>query len=244
MKVRGLRECNSCGVRWSYYDTGEITCPECGSIRSVGVDDPTEHTGGPVELDLSAVRDRVDQEPVRQVAERATEDTRAYLGRVGFVHAGDLQPLPDTYLGAAELRRVASTLATRLRVSDSETAYFLSLLRGVDRGERPAPEDVQETFQPERGLAVTASVEAYLSDLRRVLPEDTEPEVSRVLSTISTHRKRIDALDGDVPPTDAERLVLVTRDLSAYLREGEESALARAGNRFEDDSYTDRRTRR
>ena len=39
MKVRGRRECEACGARWSYFDTGEVTCPDCGSLHSVGLDD-------------------------------------------------------------------------------------------------------------------------------------------------------------------------------------------------------------
>jgi DNA-directed RNA polymerase subunit RPC12/RpoP len=41
MKIRGERECKDCGARWSYYETGSVSCPECGSRRSVGVDDRT-----------------------------------------------------------------------------------------------------------------------------------------------------------------------------------------------------------
>ena len=231
MEIRGERECQSCGARWSYYETGEITCPECGSVRSVGLDDPAEHTAGTATLDLTAVRADVDDVPFRDLADRAAVEMRSYLRTAGFVHAGELQPLDDTFLAASELRRVATTLGRVMHLDDEEELYFLALLRGADQGERPDPEEVPKTLFPERGLAVAASVDIYLSDLRRVF-DDRETEVDRVLSSVTAHRKRLDALDGDVDPAEAERLVRTVRDLSEYLREGDETALARAMERL------------
>ncbi|MXR22522.1 endonuclease Q family protein, partial [Halobacterium bonnevillei] len=53
MDVRGERECKSCGTRWSYFETGSVACPECGSVRSVGVGERSQHTDGNATLDLS-----------------------------------------------------------------------------------------------------------------------------------------------------------------------------------------------
>lgn len=227
MEVRGKRECKACGARWSYYETGEITCPECGSVRSVGLDVPTEHTAGTATLDLSSIRADVDEEPLRALADRAAEEARSYLRSVGFVHAGELQPLDDTFLAASELRRVGTTLGRVMDVDDSEELYFLELLRGADQGERPTPDEVPGTLRPERGLAVAACIDLYVSDLKRVFDE-REPEVDRVLSSVTARRKRLEALDGDVDPAEAELLVRTIRDVSTYLRTGEEAALARA----------------
>jgi len=197
----------------------------------VGVDDRTTHTASPVTLDLTPVRKAVGEKPLERVADRAVEESREYVARTGFVHAGELQPLGETYLAAAELRRVGTTLGRAMRVTDQEEAYFLSLLRGGDRGERPGPEAVPGTLAPERGLAAAASVDAYLTDLGRATG-DRDADVDRVLSTVTAHRKRIEALDGDVAPAESERLVRAVRDLSAYVRENDETALARAGERF------------
>lgn len=233
MEIRGDRECTDCGTRWSYYERGEITCPDCGSVRSVSLDDPTEHTAGTAELDLSPVRHAVEDQPIREVADDAAETCRSYTRTVGFVHAGELQPLGDTYLAATELRRVAATVGRLMHLTDEEELYFLALLRGTDSGDRPGPGAVPETFHPERGLAVATAIETYLGDLRRVTDEaDRDPAVVQVLSTVTSHRKRIQALDGAVEPAEAERLVRAVRDLSAYLREGDEGALARATERF------------
>jgi len=232
MEVRGERECSACGARWSYYETGEITCPECGSVRSVGVGDRAEHTAGVAELDLAAIKADVGDEQLRELADRAAEAAREHLRAAGFVHAGELQPLSDTYLAASELRRVGATLGRLMQVDEPERRYFYDLLQGADRNERPAPEDVPGTLHPERGLAVAASVERYMNDLRRV-HEDREAAVDSVLSGVTARRKRIEALDGDVDPTEAERLVSTLRDLSAYLLEGDETALARAQERLQ-----------
>jgi uncharacterized Zn finger protein (UPF0148 family) len=231
MRIRGERECDACGSRWSYYETGSVTCPECGSIRSTGRGERAEHTDGPATLDLAAVRADVDDAPLDRIARRSADAAGEYLRRSGFVHAGDLQPLGARYLAAAELRRVGGALARSMRIDDSEELYFLSLLRGVERGERPPPAEVPDSLRAQRGLAVAATAEAYVSDVRRVVGEP-EPPVGEVLSALRARRKRIEALDGDVDPAEAERLVRILRSLSAYLRQGDEGALARARERL------------
>ena len=232
MDIRGERKCTSCGARWSYYETGEIACPDCGSLRSVGVDERRTHTAGTETLDLTAIRADSETEPVRELAKRASEQCRSYIKTVGFIHAGELTELSEQYLGACELRRVGSTLSHLLQVSDDEQLYFLELLRGVDSGDRPTPEEVPETFHPERGLAAAAAVEAYLTDCRRVLDE-REESVDRILSWITARKKRIEALDGDVHPRESERLVRTVQDLGLYLGEEDETALARALDRID-----------
>lgn len=232
MEIPGNRECTACGAQWSYYETSEVTCPECGSIRSVGVEESATHTAGRARFNLSAVRERVDEEPLRTVADEAADVAAEYLRTAGFVHAGELQPLDGTYLAAAELRRVGATLGRLMDVTSGEELYLLALLRGADRGERPAPADVPETLHPERGLAAAATVDTYLSDLRRVR-NGQDRSLDRTLSTVHTRRKRIEALDGDVGPREAERLVRAARDVSAYWCGDDETALARATERFE-----------
>lgn len=232
MELRGTRECQSCGTQWSYYETGELTCPDCGSMRSLGIDEPTEHTAGRAELDLSDIRHDVDSESVQTLANRAGAETRDYLRSVGFVHAGELQPLEGTPLAASELRRVAATLGRVMRLEDDEELYFLELLRVADQNERPDPSEIPETLYPERGLAVASMLDIYLNDIRRVY-EQREQDVDSILSSVKSRRKRIEALDGDVGPAEAERLVQTVRDLSAYLREDDETALARALERIE-----------
>jgi hypothetical protein len=227
MDIRGKRRCTACGARWSYYETGEIACPECGSLKSVGIDDRQTHTAGTTDLDLTGVIANIETATTRELAEGAAEATASYIRTVGFIDAGSLEPLSERYVGACELRRVSTTVSRLLEPGPDEELYFLSLLRGVADGDRPPTTEVPDSFHPERGLAATAAVDAYLTDLRQYY-ETREQPVDQVLSWVTTQRKRIDALDGDIEPTEADRLVHTVQDLGTYLRTGDETALARA----------------
>jgi len=233
MKVRGERECQECGTRWSYYETGSVNCPACGSLRSVGVDDRTQHTASPRSLDLTPAR-TLDEggQSLRRVAERAAELCGEFVRGHGFIHTGDLQPLDDTYLAATELRHVADALIHAMRVDDDEEYYFLELLGVADRGERPSPEAVPASLQAARGLAYANAVREYRADVRDYLDEHPDSTVRSALESLGIHVKRVRALDGDVPPEEAERLVAAARDVGAYLR-GDEGALVRAEDRLE-----------
>lgn len=233
MKVRGERECTDCGTRWSYYETGRVECPDCGSIVSVGVDERTRHTASAESLDLTTARELVESEqPLRRAAERAVDLCTEFVRGYGFIHAGTLQDLDETYLAAMELRHVAGRLARRMRVGDDEEYYFLDLLRGADRGERPARETVPTSLRGARGLAYATAVREYRADLRDYLEDHPDPPARGRLEALDEHSKRVRALDGDVPPETAERLVEAARDLGSYLR-GEEAALARAEDRLD-----------
>jgi uncharacterized Zn finger protein (UPF0148 family) len=231
MEIRGERECTDCGTQWAYYDTGTIECPECGSIKSVGIGDRAEHTVSPAELTLGPVIGAIDDDPLDTVAASAADQAGAYLRSAGFIHAGKLLPLSETYLLAAELRRVGATLSRAMRVEDDEELYFLALLRGGAGDKRPAPAEVPASLRAERGLGVAAAADAYVSDIRR-LHTDPEPAVVEVLSSVRARRKRIEALDGDVDPVEAEAIVRALRDLGEYLRTDDETALTRAIDRL------------
>lgn len=234
MKVRGRRECVDCGARWSYYETGSVTCPDCGSVRSRGLDDERRlHTAGPAELDLSAVRTAVDERPLPEVADGAKATCLEYLRERGFVRAGELLPLDDTYLAAGELVHVADVVGRTMDLGDDEEWYLLELLGGADAGERPAPDEVPGSLRAARGLAVVDAVEDYRSELREWLDEHPHPEATEPLAMLGEHGKRMRALQGDVPPAAAERLLSAVRDLSRYLRTGEEEALPTARERLD-----------
>lgn len=233
MELRGERECQSCGTHWTYYETGAIECPDCGSVRSVSVGESAVHTDSEATLDLEAARSAVDQEPIGRVAEMAAEAGREYRQAAGFVAGGDLQPLDDAYLLAAELESAGSRLSRDLQVSDQAEHYFLGLLRASADGERPGPDAVPEDLRAARGLAVSRSVEDYRRDLRAYLDE-VDADLAPALSVVRSHQKRLDALDGDVAPRTAERLVGAVRDVYAYLERDDEAALVRIDERLGD----------
>ena len=235
MRIRGQRECRDCGTRWSYYETGSVECPSCGSLRSVGVDEErTLHTATPASLDLTEARNRLESgESLREVAGVAAEAARAYVRGFGFVKAGELQPLGETYLAATELRYVAGRLERSMALEDDEEFYFLSLLRGADHGERPPTHDVPDSLRSARGLAYARAVSAYRSDLRAYLDEHPDPLATDVLGPLDGHVKRVRALDGDVPVEESELLVRIARDLGVYIREDDESALTEARDRLD-----------
>lgn len=234
MKVRGTRECQSCGTRWSYFDTGSVECPACGSLRSVGVDDDRKlHTTSPVEFDLTDAREAVESGSLRTAAERAVDAAREYLRATGFVDGGELLPLSETYLAAGELRAVGDAVGRARAVDDEEEFYFLSLLRGADGGERPDAAAVPASMRDSRGLAYANAVREYRSDLRTYLEEHPDPAASDVSETLGAHVKRVRALDGDVPVEESEALVRIARALGRAVREDDETALAEARSRLD-----------
>jgi len=135
--------------------------------------------------------------------------------------------LDDTFLAAQELRAAIADERRDQRVGadrsdrddDAVERYLLSLLAGADEGERPAPDEVADSLSEARGLACATAVEAYREDVSTYLEDDPDPDGRRVLDRIRDHEKRLSALDGDVPPTEAERLVAACNDLHRYLTE-------------------------
>jgi hypothetical protein len=232
MEIRGERECQNCGSRWSYYETGTVTCPECGSMQSVGVDEERKlHTTSPVDLDLTAVREQIDTEPLHRVADAATEPCREYVRKRGFVRGGELVDLDDTYLAASELRHAADVFGRSFRPSEVEELYFLELLRSADAGQRPDSNDVPESMRDARGLAAANAVRAYRRDLRQ-WNDGADPTVENALETLGEHEKRVRALSGDVDPGTADALVETMRDVARYVRDGDELALTNAQDRL------------
>jgi hypothetical protein len=217
MDVRGERECKSCGTRWSYFETGSIECPDCGSVRSVGVGERAQHTNAGADLDLSDAQ-VAGADDVLDALNPAKEACREYCQSRGFVAGGDLLDLDDTYLAAQELRRAAVLLAGRMRVSDEQERYVLALLNGAPKGERPDAEDVPDSLRAARALGYAAAVDAYRSDVRAFCDDDVPEPERALLERVREHVRRVKALDGDVAPADSERLVLAARGIADSLR--------------------------
>lgn len=234
MEIRGERECRECGTRWSYYETGCVACPSCGSPVSVGVDDRTLHTDTPVAFDLSAERQTIDTEGIEAAADDLTSAARTYVRRRGFVRGGDLLDLDDTYLAAAELAQAVDLFARERSPSDGTRLYVLDLIRSADAGERPPPEAVPGAMAAARGLAYADAVLTYRGDVTDWLRDRDAPDGRRTLGRVVERAKRVRALQGDVQPEESEALVVATRDVAAYLRDDDDDgALATARDRLD-----------
>ena len=174
MKVRGERECQSCGTRWSYYETGSVACPSCGNLRSVGVDARTAHTDAPVSLDLAAHRERFGDAPEtlpRSGVDELQSDLREYCRKRGFIDGGRLARLDGTYLAARELLESVDCFERLRDPADADREYLLALLAGADDGDRPATKEVPTALREARGMAAVRAVRAYRSDALDFLDE-------------------------------------------------------------------------
>jgi uncharacterized Zn finger protein (UPF0148 family) len=220
-----------CGEEWSYYDTGTVTCPTCGSVRSVSTDDDRQfHTDAPVDLDLVDARADVGTRPLREVAADVEETTLAYVSARGFVHAGELRPLDETVVAASQLRHVASNIRQSIETPDEAArAHFLALLSGAPDGERP--EDVPEALWGPYGLALADVVDRYRSEAVDWLDDADRPALP-ALETIRDHVTRIEALEGEVAPAEADAVLTAAREIGTHLREDDEAALTRARERL------------
>lgn len=237
MEIRGERECQSCGTRWSYYRTGSVECPSCGSLRSVGVDERTRHTDSAAALDLDEARRAAAADRYRESARAAAEAARAYVAARGFVHAGALRDLDDDYLAAAELRSVGGRIARGLALDEAVERYYLAVLDGAGEGTRPDPSSVPQSVRDARGLAVASSVGDYRRELRLWIDDaggdpardhEASPDARAALDRLDDHVRRVEALDGDVAPAAVERLVEAVRALATCVREADADALATA----------------
>ena len=233
MRIRGERECKDCGARWSYYETGSVACPECGSLHSVGVDERTQHTDGAAGLDLTGVRNALDVDPLHEVANAAKDACRGYVHRRGFIRGGELRSLDDEYLAAAELMHVGDLIGRAMQPGDAERLYFVSLLGGADEGDRPDPEDVPASMWEARGLAYADAIREYHGELRNWDGTELDDPARTVLDRMDAHVRRLRSLQGNVDPATVERLVTVARELYAYVADDDEGALARARDRLD-----------
>lgn len=232
MEIRGQRECKDCGQKWSYYDTASVACPTCGSLRSVGVGDRQRHTDAPASLDLTAALSSLETVGISGVADDVAPALRAYTRKRGFINAGELQPLDDTFLIAHELIQ-ALDVYDRLRDPDDRAEYYvLALLRGASDGDRPEPDAVPAAMREARGLGYAEAVSAYRRDLIEWLENSPDSDARRTLGRLREQLKRLEALQGDVDPAAAEGLVTAAREIGTALETGEHEPLASARDRL------------
>lgn len=233
MKIRGTRQCRSCETQWSYYETGSIDCPNCGSVRSVGLDETRQqHTDRPVDIDLEPLRNRLATEPLDSVVDDLKTTLRTYTRNRGFIIGGELCDLDGPYLAARELLHVADLVARRHDPPEAEELYMLGLLKGIPDTEWPPGDELPESLNPARGMAVVESVDVYRSELRTWLADHPDAEASKTLGTLRDQLKRAEALQGEIDPDTAVEMVTATREISRYLRTEDSDALVSARDRL------------
>ena len=240
MEIRGQRACQSCDTEWSYYETGSVACPNCGSLRSVGLDDDRkQHTDSPAALPLSEFSDQIADEPVDHYADDMTDILREYTRKRGFINGGDLQPLDDTYLMARTFLHTVDTLARERDPTADAELYLLDLYEALTEegsaiDDLPPCDPVPVSLTAAWGLAASDVVDAYSDDLRTWLDSSPDAAARSTLGRLRDHGNRVEALHGDVPPETATRLVRTARDIGRYLREDDDTALATAGDRLDE----------
>ena len=233
MKIRGTRECQSCGQRWSYYETGTPSCPSCGSLRSVGLDETRQvHTDTAPTLELAGIRQRLGDESIAAVSDELKTRLRSYIRKRGFISGGELQPLDSRYLAASELLHVTDLVARRRRPTEAEQLFVFALIEAAERGEWPPDDKIPHSLVSARGLGIAGALEAYRSELRTWLEEHPDPDVRSTLGSLRSQCKRAEALQGDIPPGTATGVVSAARGIGQYLRTDDEAALSAARDRL------------
>lgn len=235
MEIKGERECQECGQQWSYYKTGSVACPNCGGLRSIGVGDRERHTDTPTTLDVASHLARLDDLEITDIVDDVKSACREYARKRGFIHAGELRPLDDQFLLAHELMHALDVYERLRETGDSEERYVLALLGAASEGagqrdhaNRLPPEEVPSSMREARGIGYAEALGEYRREIVTWLDDNPDPTGRKVLGTLGEEIKRVDALQGDVPPDVAERLVAAARGIGTYLREGNETALASA----------------
>lgn len=238
MEVRGERECTECGTRWSYFETGSVACPHCGSLRSVGSGARRAHTDAPVTLDLTDVIADIESRSLEALLTDAVSVCREYVRQRGFISGGDLRDLDESYVAALEIRHVGGLVAARRSLADDERYYVLSLLRDADEGTRPDAAIVSATLRAGRGLAVARAMTDYRRDLVEWTADRSLAASTRTaIESIGDHATRLDQLEGDVDPETAETLLAAARSLGEAVRRGDGAAAADVLDRLDDLSF-------
>jgi len=246
MKIRGQRVCQACSTEWSYYETGSIACPSCGSLRSTGDDEERQlHTDAPAALPLASFRDRIAEGSISEYADDLKGVLREYTRKRGFISGGELRPLDDRFLTAHTLLHTLDILARRRDPTADAELYLLSLYETlIDADERAkgnateqegmtsTASDVPSDLRAAWGSAAADAVDAYCRGLRTWLDETPDEAAATALSQLRDHINRLNALQGDVEPAVATDLVEAARAVGRYLRTGDADALSAARDRL------------
>ena len=183
MRIRGNRRCENCGREWSYFDTGRVACPACGSLRSVGTGDRERHTDSAVELDLSEYRLALDDGP-------SDDAVQLYLLELlGGADAGD-RPAPESV-------PESMTDARGLAYAEVLDRFCTDLGTWLDDHPNPAAGRVRETLDTHvrRVQAVYGDVPpGEVETLVRAAREIVKSLTTDGETTLATARERLSGL--------------------------------------------------
>jgi len=208
MEIRGERECLDCGETWSYFDTREPECPECGSLRSRAVEDAAEDTAGAVETGDLLTRLGGDFDAALEEAE---ERCREYTSRAGFVRGGELLPPEPVYVMTCEIKHIAAEFAGAREPTEEEREYVVALVEGVESGEPPSPDERPGSLDAAHNRAVAETVEEYAKEISSYLRSVGEKDADGRVEEARDLAKRTQATDGDAD--DAVEGLRLLRDV-------------------------------
>ncbi|MFB6186034.1 MAG: hypothetical protein ABEI86_04100 [Halobacteriaceae archaeon] len=224
MEIKGYRECRECGHQWSYYETGNIQCPECGSIKSTGIDERRLHTNTPVEIDITSIQSLVSNDEFRQAGQLAAEEARNYTIRRGFIQEGELIQCDDRIFSCHELRNLGNYINRTTSITDETEYYFIETIQAVKNKGRPDQQAIPMKLRSIRGLAYARTAKDYLNAVMTwVEYTDQQPPSRGVFERTKENIKRVEALDGDISVRDSERIYEIVTNLYSYCTTGEVS---------------------
>ncbi|MFB6253304.1 MAG: hypothetical protein ABEI06_01680 [Halobacteriaceae archaeon] len=222
MEIKGYRECRECGHQWSYYETGNVQCPECGSIKSTGLDERTLHTNNPVEIDITSIQSLVSNDEFRQAGQRAAKEARNYTIKRGFIHKGDLIRCDERIFSCHELRNLGNYINRTASITEETEYYFIETIQAVKNSGRPDQQAIPKNLRSIRGLAYARAAKDYLNDVTTWIEyADHELPSGGVLERTKENIKRVEALDGDISIGDSERIYEIVANLYSYCTTGE-----------------------
>lgn len=177
-------------------------------------------------------RKTVDGVPTPAQQRQIRSACNEYLRNYGFISEGSLLPLEVTYVSVMELKYLTHELSNLSSPTQEIIDYWFSLLK-ADLGARPSPDDVPRTCWAPRGLAVARVVSEYRRAIQRLSYGSNPSMFSETLERLGDHTRRVEALDGELSPSDTEQLVVIIRALGQYRISDSESALSEAVTRLD-----------
>ncbi len=215
MEISGERECLDCGEQWSYFETRQIECPECGSIKSMSISESELDTASSRknELDMSDLYTEF-QTDFMNALTQAGDRSREYIASTGFIEGGELRPPMLRYVMAREIMEIADYIDLSLDtdISASEERYIIDLVKGVKSGD--PPDKRPNSMNNHHYMAVAKTAEEYATELFKYFEQNSE-DIPEGLEKARSLAKKTKATNGE--SADAKKSLRILRDLQRSL---------------------------